>query len=443
MPTARPHPAARPHTRRVTRTAALTMGALAVGTAAAPTALAVQGPDGAGHTTPETAGTAAPQVLTTAPVLRLGSETEPVDFGTGKAAVSVAPEPGSSYPADVALDLSGAQVQVTATGSADGDDFFLDMLGGAGATATCTTVADGTCVFPAPAGLTAFDVGSEEGITLLPGVRYTITQLSAPASQQLLLPSASDRVVHAQVIDPLIRVDQLDEGTLEATVAAVQDGTETVLVDPATGRLTTAPTGQAAPGASVQRLAPAVSDPADDADSVGSITFFDPGAYRPITATVTDAGGTPVEGVGLALCTVRDGDCAGGGRTVDDTSDVDGLVTFPGSYLAGTYQATVTSAPSGFALPTTSFPITLGLPADAADVATPFRLPVVLAAVASPAPPAPAAPAPVAGTALSSTATGPQLAYTGTEARPLLAVAGGLLATGAAALVAVRRRRTS
>jgi LPXTG-motif cell wall-anchored protein len=418
--------------RRVAQTAALTMGALAVGTVTAPAALAMQDPDAMGAVTPEAADAATPRVLTPAPVLRLGSVSEPVDFGLGKATISIAAEAGSSYPAGVALDLSGATVQVTATGSVDADNSFLSGIGGAGTSATCITVADGSCLFPATAGGTE-NLANESEWALLPGITYTITQLTAPPSGQLLLPSETDRTVYAAV-GPLGMFAQLPPAVAEAAVADVRSGAGTV--DPETGTVTTTPSGVDHTSADVHELAPATTDV--ESDPGASITFFDPGAYRTVTATVTDDRGNPVPGATLALCTVAGQDCADGTRTVSATSAGNGVVAFPGSYLPGTYRATVTAAPSGYQLSAASFPITVGMATTAADAATPASLAVSLTHTEGPAP----APSPAAAPT-TPTASGDQLASTGFAAGPVAAVAGGLVATGAAALLAARRRRAS
>jgi LPXTG-motif cell wall-anchored protein len=424
--------------RRVAQTAALTMGALAVGAVTAPAALAMQNPDATGAVTPEAADAATPRVLTPAPVLRLGSVSEPVDFGLGKATISIAAEAGSSYPAGVALDLSGATVQVTATGSVDADNSFLSGIGGAGTSATCITVADGSCLFPATAGGTE-NLANESEWALLPGVTYTITQLTAPPSGQLLLPSETDRTVYAAV-GPLGMFAQLPPAVAEAAVADVRSGTGTgtgtVIVDPETGAVTTTPSGVDRTSADVHELAPATTDV--ESDPGASITFFDPGAYRTVTATVTDDRGNPVPGATLALCTVAGQDCADGTRTVSATSAGNGVASFPGSYLPGTYRATVTAAPSGYQLSAASFPITVGTATTAADAATPVSLAVSLTPTEGPAPATSAAAAPT-----TPTASGDQLASTGFAAGPVAAVAGGLVATGAAALLAARRRRAS
>lgn len=396
--------------RRVAQTAALTMGALAVGAVTAPAALAMQDPDATGAVTPEAADAATPRVLTPAPVLRLGSVSEPVDFGLGKATISIAPEAGSSYPAGVALDLSGATVQVTATGSVDADNSFLSGIGGAGTSATCITVADGSCLFPATAGGTE-SLADEGEWALLPGITYTITQLTAPPSGQLLLPSETDRTVYAAV-EPLGVFAQLPPAVAEADLADVHE------------------------------LAPATTDV--ESDPGASITFFDPGAYRTVTATVTDDRGNPVPGATLALCTVAGQDCADGTGTVSATSAGNGVVAFPGSYLPGTYRATVTAAPSGYQLSAASFPITVGMATTAADTATPVSLAVSLTPTEGPAPATSPATAPTTPTASADQlASGDQLASTGFAAGPVAAAAGGLVATGAAALLATRRRRAS
>ena len=443
-----PSPRRSVRSRRVTRTAALTMGALAVGAAAAPAALAVQDPT-APESTPETARTAAPRILTPSPVAYLGTPGAPVDFGVGKATVSIAPEEGSSYPEGAVIDLSGATVRVTATGSTSelGAMLYGDMEDYGGLTAECTTEVDGTCAFPEAGGPT---IASATEIILLPGVTFTVEQVSPPTSGQLLLPSGADRVVLGTVTDtftglPLAAVPDIaaaeDLSTWESGTGdpAASDGTDPTTAtatasdtasDTATATDTDTASDTAAASGDVRNLAPAA--PPVDGDGNTSITFFDPGAYRTISVHVADDKGAPVQGATLSLCGVPGGTCADGTGTTAATSDAVGLAAFAGRYLPGDYQVVQTGAPAGYTLSPVPQVLHVGAALSAADTATAVSLTTTLAAV----------PAPVADRVASPAVDSPSLAYTGFEALPAAALAGGLLLTGGAAL-AVSRRRAS
>ncbi|MCW2676551.1 MAG: hypothetical protein JWR70_1591 [Modestobacter sp.] len=449
-----PSPRRSVRSRRVTRTAALTMGALAVGAAAAPAALAVQDPT-APESTPETARTAAPRILTPSPVAYLGTPGAPVDFGVGKATVSIAPEEGSSYPEGAVLDLSGATVRVTATGSTDalGAMLYGDMEDHGGLTAECTTAFDGTCAFPEAGGPT---IASATEITLLPGVTFTVEQVSPPTSGQLLLPSGADRVVLGTVSDaarglPVAAVpgvaaaDELStwesgtgdpaasdgtDPTSDTATTSATDTTSDTAGDTATATTsaTDTDTDTATASGDVRNLAPAA--PPVDGDGNTSITFFDPGAYRTISVHVADDKGAPVQGATLSLCGVPGGTCADGTGTTAATSDAVGLAAFAGRYLPGDYQVVQTGAPAGYTLSPVPQVLHVGAALSAADTATAVSLTTTLAAV----------PAPVADRVASPAVDSPSLAYTGFEALPAAALAGGLLLTGGAALTVSRRR---
>jgi hypothetical protein len=419
------------------------MGALAVGASAAPAALAVQDPT-APESTPETARTAAPRILTPSPVAYLGTPGAPVDFGVGKATVSIAPEEGSSYPEGAVIDLSGATVHVTATGSTSalGAMLYRDMEDYGGLTAECTTEVDGTCLFPEAGGPT---IASVTEITLLPGVTFTVEQVSAPTSGQLLLPSSGDRVVLGAVTDTftglpaaagpdIAAAEDLSTWESGSGDPTVTDGTDTTSdtatdtgTDPAPATDPGTDPGTGTGTADVQNLAP--SAPPVDGDGTTSITFFDPGAYRTISVHVADDKGAPVQGATLSLCGVPGGTCADGTGTTAATSDAAGLAAFAGRYLPGDYQVEQTGAPAGYILSSAPQVLHVGAALSAADTATAVSLTTTLAA----------APAPVAAAA---SVDSPSLAYTGFEAAPAAALAGGLLLAGGAAL-AVSRRRAS
>jgi hypothetical protein len=427
-----PSPRRSVRSRRVTQTAALTMGALAVGAAAAPAALALQEPT-APESTPETAPTATPRILTPSPVAYLGTPDAPVDFGVGKATVSIAPEPGSSYPEEAAIDLSGATVRVTATGpiSGEGEWFYGMMADYGGLTAECTTAVDGTCTFPEVGDPS---IASADAVFLLPGIAFTVEQVSAPASGQLLLPSSDDRVVFGAVPDDSTALPE----AVAADVAAAEDvSTWESGADPDT-------TGDTATASEdVQRLAP--SAPPVDGDGNTSIIFFDPGAYRTISVQVADDAGAPLQGATFSLCGVPGGTCADGTGTTVATSDTAGLVAFAGRYLPGDYQVVQTGAPAGYTFSSAPQVLHVGAATSAADTATAISLRTTLTAV-----PAPVAAPPVAVPAVAVPAAAPvvvpaadgsaSLATTGFEAAPAAALAGGLLLAGGAALAVARRR---
>jgi hypothetical protein len=336
--------------RSLTCTAALTMGALALGVVAVPAALAApaDGADGTGgEETPESQPATGKTVLTTEPEARVNGDLAAAagEFGFGK----MTPGPldlgidavAGTVPDGATLDLTGAQVTVAFT-----------QLNGAltvpkDTSVTCTFTEDDCVFFPAPA-LPALTI-SPSGDLYLPQLSsFTITQVAAPTSGQLLLPAAADAVVSSYTSNSGI--------------------------------------------------------PADPA----SVTFHDPGAYRTIAVTVEDAAGDPVAGSTFDLCTIADETCdedttansslASAAAAADAmetaTTDEDGVAVFDGLFLPGRYTITQTAAADGRQFSTAPMTLNLRPAMTVQDTQTPVTLAVVAAPEAGPTTAAPTKPTP-------------------------------------------------
>ncbi|MFC8191955.1 SpaA isopeptide-forming pilin-related protein [Cellulomonas sp. NPDC057328] len=130
------------------------------------------------------------------------------------------------------------------------------------------------------------------------------------------------------------------------------------------------------------------------------------------------------------------------------TSDASGRLSF-GRVAPGTYELRATAVPAGYALPTSTVPVTLDQVLAAADAQAPVAVRVPLRAVTPPGAGAPAAPpaasaSPAAAAARTAARTG-ALAATGSPAGVLGGLAAGLLAAGLGSVAVARRssRRAS
>ncbi|KQS58727.1 hypothetical protein ASG36_11980 [Geodermatophilus sp. Leaf369] len=402
--------------RRSCQAAALTLGALALGGVCAPAALAMQGTtDAAVPATP--ADASAPRILTGSPVLGLGSPDDRVQFGNGKqqeAQLAIAPD-GTNTPQGADIDLSGAVLRFTYT-SALGNDLQGEAEDGVSyPSETCTTDAAGDCDFTED-GTIEIPV-QNGGVALFPQATFTIEQLSAPASGQLLLPEGDDAIVYGETGGDLSAIPVPDD---DPALSAYEEGVDQV--------------EEATVTDSPLNAAPVVDDGVDDETS--SVTFQDPGAYRTIAVTTSTPAGAPVAGATYTLCTVPDAPCTDPAQLVSATTDAQGRLVFPGLYLPGTYTITQTTTASGLQFSGTPVSFTVTAAQSVADTQAALVLPVVNGAPAAPAPTGPTLTPVVTPVATA----GPQLARTGTDTVPMALAGAGLLAVGAGAVAAGRRR---
>lgn len=392
--------------RRAGGLTALSLGALTLGMPA--TALAApadEAPAPDATTLPE-AGSAATELLTPTPDVAATMTPEPVGahFGWGKLDPDVVFAEGSSFPSGAELDRTGAQIRVTFQSILGTDTTDVVNYPDGPPSLECTwdeTDADDNgnlCDFPAD--------GPVDGgrLVLMPMSAFTIELVTAPTSGQVLLPLAEDRVI-----------------------AGYTDG--------------------------------------NDAGDLSAV-FEAPGAYRSIGVTLTGPGGAAIAGATFDLCTVPGGTCdpavapsapttssglAGaasgavlGGPVVSATSTSAGQLLFPGLYLPGTYQLRQTASADGSPFSTAPLLLTLSAATSTADTTTPTLLPVrigaPIAGVTAPAP-VPAAAAAAVTTTAPARAAG-ELASTGAEPLPVLAIGAGLVLAGGAVTVAATRRRT-
>lgn len=402
--------------RRSCQAATLTLGALALGGVCAPAALAMQGTtDAAVPAVP--ADASAPRVLTGSPVLGLGSPDDRVQFGVGKAQLAIRAD-GSNLPADVdpdELDLSGATIRFTyeTVNGGPPDEFFGEDVP---ASEVCTTDVDGVCVFPVPEGEDPDDADYSQ-VGLFPRSTFTIEQLTAPTSGQLLLPENGDEVVYGETdgqgLPSATGVDPFDPSSQDQ----VADGIDPTVEAPL-------------------NVAPEVEEAPDGPFTESSVTFQDPGAYRTIAVATSTPAGAPVAGATYTLCTVPDAPCTDPAQLVSATTDAQGRLVFPGLYLPGTYTITQTTTASGLQFSGTPVSFTVTAAQSVADTQAALVLPVVNGAPAAPAPTGPTLTPVVTPVATA----GPQLARTGTDTVPMALAGAGLLAVGAGAVAAGRRR---
>jgi hypothetical protein len=297
------------HRPKAVRTAALTMGLLTATGAFAPAALATETTDVTGTPAPpsEDEETSTPSAVLTPDPVPTTTASSPVraHYGTGKF-VGVGITVADALPTGQSLDLTGARVEL---------DFAT--VNGSESTqgATCEYLTPMVCEFPDGADLPQVGLGSPVTFWTLPeNSEFTLTMVTPPRSGQLLVGSS----------------------------AAVLDAYTTTATDPA-----------------------AVIPPM-------MLSLPVPTAHR--TLGVRLQGAEPLDGATFELCTVAGSDCAGAGDVTESaTTDEDGLATFPGRYLPGTYTVVQTAAAEGGALDPEAHALVVGSATSVTERDTPLR----------------------------------------------------------------------
>jgi hypothetical protein len=407
--------------RRAGGLAALTLGVVTLGVPATALAAPADEPTDAGGASRPESGTADLEVLGGDSLsASLTVEPQGAHFGTGKLQPDVVFAPGSSFPDGAVLDRTGAKLRLTYTQVENADTSDpVDFPDGPPVLECTWDEADGNgngnpCDFPeVPAHA---DLVQDGRASLYENSVFTLELVTAPTSGQVLLPATE---IHGYT--------------------GSYDGNEP---------------------------RPAVVEA--------------PGAYRTIGLTLTHANGEAISGATFALCTEPGATCeptapssmakvsaASAPTTVSATSTAGGQLVFPGRYLPGTYQIRQTASADGSPFSTAPVSFTLVAAGSPADTSAPVLLPIALPGGSTPGGPAPVvdppastpAPAPGAGTdapdagtpdadAPAADAPAPdaadphQLASTGAEPLPLLAVGSALVLAGGGVIVAAARRRT-
>lgn len=374
--------AARGALPRTARLSALVLGTLTLGTAVAPAALAEEAPTPVSDpsspaSSPSESQAAPPEVLTS----RAAADTEGApqaatpagaSFGTGKLHLTLTPD---VLPAGRVLALTGAQVELR----------FSQQLGvPSTASAVCTFVSSGGCVFPAGSAIPTTNAGPSVGIVAdLPDDSvFTATLVGLPASGQLLVP------------------------TTPITVPGY----------------TPAGAAPAGPGGSALEL------PVRH-------------GYRTLGVALTGSG--PLAGAEFTLCPATAGACAPGSTPVTATTGADGRATFDGGYLPGDHLVVQTRGPGGSPAPASAdHPFAVPAAATVTERDAPLRLtvadttpPVVTPPVVTPptsTPPTTAAPTTTPGAATVAAATvaaGRQQTITASGFTPGETVRGTLFST--------------